>query len=128
MIYQWRALMDEYAKNDDKIARVIMTEAYTSLENIIKFYKEGNRMGSHVPFNFELISNVNTESTAKDYYERINSWLDKVPEGCQSNWVVCTKNKNKLKKFLIKISNFSSSAITTSGEWQRDWVWNVRTC
>lgn len=89
MIYQWRALMDDFAKtSSDKETRVIMTEAYTSLENMIRFYKDGDRMGSHIPFNFELISNVNVDSTAKDYYTRINNWLSRVPEGCQANWVV----------------------------------------
>lgn len=88
MIYQWRALMDEYAKSTDNVARIIMTEAYTSLDNMIRFYGDGSRKGSHVPFNFELISNVNSESTAKDYFVRINNWLDRVPEGSQANWVL----------------------------------------
>ena len=88
MIFQWRALMDEYAKSTDNIPRIIMTEAYTSLDNMIRFYGEDGRKGSHIPFNFELISNVNTESTASDYFTRINNWLSRVPEGGQANWVV----------------------------------------
>lgn len=88
MIYQWRALMDEFARTHDKVTKVIMTEAYTSLDNMIKFYGEGRRNGSHVPFNFELISNVNADSTAKDYKVRIDNWLSRVPAGKHANWVV----------------------------------------
>lgn len=88
MIYQWRSLMDSYAASDDGEARIIMTEAYTALDNIIKFYGDGVRSGSHVPFNFELISNVNSTSTAADYKYRIDIWMSKMPKGRQPNWVV----------------------------------------
>lgn len=88
MIYQWRELMDEFAKSHDNVTKVIMTEAYTSLENMIKFYGDGKRDGSNVPFNFELISNVNSGSTAADYKKRIDNWLSRVPKGKHANWVV----------------------------------------
>lgn len=88
MIYQWRELMDEFASTHDKVPKVIMTEAYTSLENMIAFYGDGKRNGSHVPFNFEMISNVNIASTAKDYKLRIDNWLKRVPQGMHANWVV----------------------------------------
>lgn len=88
MIYQWRALMDEFAFTHDNITKVIMTEAYTSLDNMIRFYGDGHRSGSNVPFNFEVISNVNKDSTAKDYKLRIDNWLTRVPAGKHANWVV----------------------------------------
>lgn len=88
MIFQWRALMNDFAKTHDNVTKVIMTEAYTSLENMIKFYGDGRRNGSNVPFNFEMISNVNKNSTAKDFKLRIDNWLSRVPAGKQANWVV----------------------------------------
>lgn len=66
----------------------MMTEAYTSLENEIRFYTDGTVNGSQIPFNFELISYINNESTAKDYKFRIDSWLKNMPVGYQANWVV----------------------------------------
>jgi alpha-glucosidase len=81
MIYQWRELIDDYARSHDNVTKVIMTEAYTALDNIIKFYGDGKRNGSHVPFNFELISNVDITSTAKQYAEKIKNFYDKVPKG-----------------------------------------------
>lgn len=88
MIFQWRALMTEFARTHDNVTKVIMTEAYTSLDNMIKFYGDGKREGANVPFNFEMISNVNSESTAKDYKLRIDNWLSRVPAGKHANWVV----------------------------------------
>lgn len=88
MIFQWRSLMDEFARTHDNITKVIMTEAYTSLDNMIRFYGYGGRNGVNVPFNFELISYVNSESTAEDYKLRIDNWLSRVPKGKQANWVV----------------------------------------
>lgn len=68
----------------------MMTESYTSLENEIRFYTDGVVNGSHIPFNFELISYINNASTAKDYEFRINSWMALMPVGYQANWVVST--------------------------------------
>lgn len=36
MIYQWRALSNEWSKLGDGTQRVLMTEAYTSLPNMIR--------------------------------------------------------------------------------------------
>ena len=88
MIFQWRQLMTDFVKKSGGETKIIMTEAYTSLDNMIKFYGDGKRNGSNIPFNFELISNVNINSTAKDYKFRIDNWLSRVPKGGQANWVV----------------------------------------
>lgn len=69
-----------------------MTEAYTSLENEIRFYTDGTVDGPQIPFNFELISFINSASTAKDYKLHIDSWLNLMPEGYQANWVVSATN------------------------------------
>lgn len=65
-----------------------MTEAYTSLENTIKFYGNATVNGSHIPFNFELISHTNRDTNAKDFKKNIESWLNVMPKGKQANWVV----------------------------------------
>lgn len=65
-----------------------MTEAYTNLQNTVRFYGTNTTKGSHVPFNFELISHTNRTSTSQDFRNNIEPWLNLVPEGCQANWVV----------------------------------------
>jgi len=50
MIFQWRALMTEFARTHDNVTKVIMTEAYTSLDNMIAFYGTDKREGSNVSY------------------------------------------------------------------------------
>lgn len=90
MIYQWRALTDQYKTDHGGDTRILMTEAYTSLPNTIRFYGSGTVMGSQIPFNFELISYTNIKSTAGDYKRNIDNWMNAMPKGEQyrANWVV----------------------------------------
>lgn len=69
--------------------RILMTEAYTSLNNTLRFYGTSTRNGSHIPFNFELISYTNGNSKASDYKIHIDEWLSKKPANKVANWVVC---------------------------------------
>jgi alpha-glucosidase len=98
MLFQWRELIDNFAKSHDKVTKIIMSEVYSSLENMIRYYGEGGREGAHIPFNFEMISYVDITSTAADYKLRIDNWLNRVPKGKQANWVVST---NKTRKTTI---------------------------
>lgn len=65
-----------------------MTEAYTSLDNTIRFYGTDTKNGAHIPFNFELISYTNKDSTAADYKKNIDAWMTKKPADKVANWVV----------------------------------------
>lgn len=83
MTYQWRAVIDEFKD------KVLLIEAYTNLENLMKLYGDGKgRDGGHIPFNFELLTKIKKNSTAKDIYELIQEWNRALPAGRFSNWVV----------------------------------------
>lgn len=62
----------------------MMTEAYTSLENTIKYYN----YGSHVSFNFNFIMNVSNTSDAAAFKNIIDEWMKAKPESSVANWVV----------------------------------------
>lgn len=64
----------------------MMTEAYTSLENTIKYYN----YGSHIPFNFNFIMNVTAASNAIMFKRTIDEWIKTMPEHGTANWVVKT--------------------------------------
>lgn len=61
-----------------------MTEAYTNLTNTLKYYE----YGAQVPFNFKFITDIENTSTASDYKNAIDTWLDEMPENGVANWVV----------------------------------------
>lgn len=72
-----------------------MSEAYTTLPNTLKFYGkvengEITEYGSHIPFNFELISKTKTDTTSYEFKAHIQHWLNGMPKGNQihANWVV----------------------------------------
>lgn len=67
-----------------------MTESYSSVDVIKKFYKsaDGQRDGAHLPFNFQLITTLTNSSTAADIVKMIDDWLKALPEGKAANWVV----------------------------------------
>lgn len=62
----------------------MMTEAYTSLENTIRYY----HYGSHIPFNFNFIMNVNASSSATEFKNIMDEWMKAKPEKGVANWVV----------------------------------------
>lgn len=65
-----------------------MTEAYTDLEHTMLYYGDDEHDGAHFTFNFFLVTSITAESNAKDLEDTINIWLDNIPEGRVSNWVV----------------------------------------
>lgn len=92
----------------------MITEAYTSIENTMKYYGDETKPGAHFSFNFGLITNLNDSSKAAAFNDTINEWLSNMPNGKWANWVVsfrygwnmacmCTNAiilvKNNLKSF-----------------------------
>lgn len=88
MAYQWREVMDEYKNIHGGDTRILMTEAYSSLENIMRYYGDGQRNGSQIPFNFDLLMRTNINSNGKVFKEAIDEWLHAMPQGVYANWVV----------------------------------------
>jgi alpha-glucosidase len=95
MVYQWRAVMDEYQQQHGGDARVIMTETYSPIDIVMQYYGNQTAKGAHMPFNFQLIINIKNDSTAEDYKSVADSWMSKMPSNGRANWVVSI-NKKKL--------------------------------
>lgn len=72
--------------------RILMTEAYTDIENTMLFYgtSDGSRLGAQFTFNFEIISYLDGTSSARDFVDIINKWLAYMPVIYTPNWVVST--------------------------------------
>lgn len=88
MVYQWRALMDEYQQEHGGDTRIMMTEAYTSIETTMKYYTNGTVNGSHIPFNFYIITDLHNNSNAYDFKRVTDIWMNNIPKGFSPNWVV----------------------------------------
>lgn len=68
----------------------MMTEAYANITFTMRYYQsdDGTRKGSHIPFNFLMISNLNKDSTAQDFVHTLSKWMNYMPAGDTANWVV----------------------------------------
>lgn len=90
MIYQWRQVIDEYQKEHNGETRILMSEAYANETFLLKYYEstDGSRQGSHMPFNFVLITDLNENSTAVDFKRVIDNRIHSLPKGKKTNWVL----------------------------------------
>lgn len=88
MIYQWRQVLDNYKHDHGGDTKVMMTESYSPLNVVVKYYGNETHNGSHIPFNFQMISRLRNESNAYDYFNCIDDWMRNLPVGRTPNWVV----------------------------------------
>ncbi|CAH0689934.1 unnamed protein product, partial [Chilo suppressalis] len=95
MVYQWREVLDEY-KAKDGFTRIMMTEAYCSPQLRMKYFGDGERHGSQMPFNFALISNVNGKSSANEIKYAIDEFLTFKPIDKLANWVAGNHDQSRV--------------------------------
>ncbi|XP_065090956.1 maltase 2-like [Ochlerotatus camptorhynchus] len=98
MVYQWRAVMDEYKMQYGGDTRVLMTEAWSDLSVLKTYFEDENgRQGSQMPFNFQLILRLDANNyKASDFKTVIDSWLDTVPVGQTPNWVLGNHDRRRV--------------------------------
>ncbi|XP_068630908.1 maltase 2-like [Battus philenor] len=85
MVYDWRELLDEYTQPHAE-HKIMMTEAYADISNMIRYYGDKHRNGS-VPFNFSFLGDIRNTSTAYDIKLVIDKWMTYMPSGKTANWV-----------------------------------------
>lgn len=95
VVYKWREIFDEYTAKDG-LTRVMMAEVYASIQNVVRYFGEGDVQGAQVPFNFDLITDVDASSSAADIKRAVDKFLTYKPVDKNANWVVSTKMTTKL--------------------------------
>ncbi|CAG9784090.1 unnamed protein product [Diatraea saccharalis] len=95
MVYEWRALLDEFAEKDG-VPRIMMTEVYATIQNVVRYYGEGDLKGAQIPFNFDLISDVDASSTAPDIKYTIDKFMTYKPVDEIPNWVVGNHDNSRM--------------------------------
>ncbi|CAB3243402.1 unnamed protein product [Arctia plantaginis] len=85
VVYDWRTVLDQYEAKDNE-SKLMMTEAYTDIEHMMRYYGNATRNGS-IPFNFVFLGELNGTSTAAQIQSTINKWMQAMPAGKLANWV-----------------------------------------
>lgn len=113
-MYSWRDVLDDWQKAHGGETRIMMTEAYTNITFTMKYYQsdDGSRKGSHMPFNFLMISDLNKDSKAQDFVAVVNQWMSHMPAGETANWVV--SQSTYTKRQLSRLISLRSWEITTT--------------
>lgn len=95
--------MDKFvAASDDKVTKMMMTEAYASISEQVKWYGQTDEitnvttLGSHMPFNFALITALNVTSKAVTFSEAIDSWINAMPTYGKANWVLGNHDRSRV--------------------------------
>uniref|UniRef100_A0A6V7LS29 alpha-glucosidase n=1 Tax=Bracon brevicornis TaxID=1563983 RepID=A0A6V7LS29_9HYME len=97
----WRDVLDEF--NGTK--KIILTEAYTNLTYLIKYYK----YGSNIPFNFMFMGQLNNKSSPLDFKRDMDSYLNEIPPGEVANWVVGNHDQQRISwRFGVKRADWLS--------------------
>jgi len=99
LIYDWHDLLVSYQKKHGGDARILMSEGYGPVYKMVEYYGDDfGRVGSQIPFNFEIMNYINKNSTSADYKTQIDNWLFYMPKGPEfvPNWVVGNHDKNRV--------------------------------
>ncbi|EAT37484.1 AAEL010540-PA [Aedes aegypti] len=98
VIARWRKVIDDYVKESDSDTIIMMTEAYANLTMTMKFYEsdDGTQPRAHFPFNFAMIEDLNDGSKASNFKYIIDRWLDNMPRGKITNWVLGNHDKPRM--------------------------------
>uniref|UniRef100_A0A336K3E2 BUD13 homolog n=1 Tax=Culicoides sonorensis TaxID=179676 RepID=A0A336K3E2_CULSO len=97
MAYQWHQVLEEFRGDGPKI---LMTEAYSPLNIIVEYYGNDTHNGSQVPFNFEVLTKLNKDSTARDLKVIAENYLNYIPTDFESEMAQKIDQKEYLKKYL----------------------------
>ncbi|KPJ07576.1 Maltase 2 [Papilio machaon] len=95
MVYDWRDVFEEISAQDG-LERVMMTEAYATIQDVVRYYGEGERKGPQMPFNFNLITDVDASSSAADMKHTVDKFLTYKPVDKVSNWVVGNHDNSRM--------------------------------
>lgn len=96
MIHNWRKLLTEFSERKNVTTKILMTEAYASIEDTMLYYiSENGELGAHMPFNFQLIY-LDRSSTAQNIKQNIDFWLNYMPEGFTPNWVTGSHDHSRV--------------------------------
>lgn len=80
--------------------RIIVAVASTDVKNTMLYYgtDDGSNLGAHFAFNFQFITRLDGQSTAKDVVDSVNEWLNYMPLEYTANWAVSGEVFLKFKK------------------------------
>ena len=91
LLRNWRNHLDKYSQKHKTDMKLLLTEAYTTIPLTMKYYEAGSNA-----FNFIFMTPLNGESSAVDFKRSIDEWLNNLPQGNVSNWVIGNHDQHRV--------------------------------
>ncbi|KAJ8668199.1 hypothetical protein QAD02_009862 [Eretmocerus hayati] len=91
VVASWRNLMDRFSLETKTDRKFLILEVHAPIPHKMGYYDVGAD-----PFNFMFLFNLTGKSTASDFNRLINEWLDVIPEGRKTNWIVGNHDNHRV--------------------------------
>lgn len=116
---EWRKFMDSYASKHNQNQKLMLMEAYSDPEHTMQYYNY-----DLIPFNFKFITNVNATSSAQEFKQQIDLWMNSMPRGKIANWAmgnhdnprVASRYPNRSDQMIMLSMILPGLAVTYNGE------------
>ncbi|XP_031625091.1 maltase 2-like [Contarinia nasturtii] len=125
IVYKFREAADKFQEKNDDVQLVLMSEAYVNDTDYVKYFCDGERKGTQIPFNFVLITDMDKDSTPKQVKKIIDKKIASVPAGTRLNWqlgnhdrprIASLYGERRVDGLLTLILTLPGIAITYYGE------------
>ncbi|XP_022233872.2 maltase A2 [Drosophila obscura] len=96
LMYEWRAFLDQYRADNGGDSRVLLAEAFSSVETLSAYFGNGTHLGTQLPMNFQLMY-LSGYSNARDVVNSIDYWMNTMwTEHQTANWVIGNHDTNRV--------------------------------
>lgn len=92
VLKSWRKVLDAHALSNNGSAKILLTEAYADIPQVMKYFE----YGSNVPFNFMFMGDLNNKSRNVDFKRIIDRWMNALPKKYPANWVVGNHDQHRV--------------------------------
>lgn len=100
----FRNVCDQWLTKDGN-ERVLMTEGYLPLPELMQYYGTQSNPIAHFSFNFELLG-LKKDCSAISVFNCITRWLNALPEHCWPNWQVVGLRNCYHFKYNLQLKTF----------------------
>ncbi|KAJ8682112.1 hypothetical protein QAD02_017904 [Eretmocerus hayati] len=98
IIASWRNLLDDYSSESHTNTKYLILEAWSPMDHTMGYYNVGAD-----PFNFMLLFNVSRNSTPSEFKKVISTWLNAIPDGEVTNWIIGNHDNHRVASKYSKI-------------------------
>ncbi|XP_058789954.1 maltase A3-like [Phymastichus coffea] len=94
ILFKFRDHIDQWVQDNNAEPKLLLGEVDESDDNIINYYGNQTHLGI-TPLNTVLITKLNKTSDAKDIKEVIEDWMERIPEGAKTNWILSDQDHSR---------------------------------